>query len=83
MSEGFRAPQVPAGLRKVVKGLWKRGRGKVEGGGKGRGEAAIQPSAGGNRNRRGMRPRRAHGLPFLLLTTWCRNTWLSASQGAG
>lgn len=31
---------------------------------------------------RAFRQRRIHGLPFIL-REWCRNTWLSASQGAG
>lgn len=37
--------------------------GKLEGGGKGRAEAAIQSAAGGDRNRRRKRPRRVCGLP--------------------
>lgn len=73
--------QIPSRAQKPGKRSWEDKEGRVRRW-KGKGEAVSQASAGGSRSRR-RRPRCARDHPFLFLTMWCRNTWLSASQGAG
>lgn len=52
---------------------------EVHGGGMGR---RLRLSKHVQQRGRSFRPRCIYGLPFLL-REWCRNTWLSTSQGAG
>lgn len=80
MSRGFRAPQLSAGFRNLVKHLWSGGR---AGPARWARERRVSRLSGRKQARAGGGGSRLCTWPSLLvLTTWCRNTWLSASRGA-